>query len=383
MPCNPILKIARDRLADRAQKPSVFDCALTPLAKLSTSYHEKLSMEGNVKKRLKRITKECLLSSGALKTAGSLRPAGVVILRYHSVLENPRDLDDLIGCGITHSAAVFDQQMRLLSECFVPVTMDDVFDFANGRRKTPRRAVAVTFDDGFADNATVAAPIMARYGIRGAFYVTTGTIAPQPLPWFIVLRRAFRLTHKKQMTSLLDGTVLQMEVPQEHREAFRQACSYCAVLKLDAQNEWLAKLLNQLEVEPFQDENGLMMTKDQIRELHAAGHIVGSHTVSHPNVAHIPEDRMKEELELSKIELERVLKTTVDHFSYPSPFLQPHYDERTIRLSREVGYRTATTCTHGLVYQGNEPLACRRIAVPDSISEFRWSIESALAGISS
>jgi len=371
------------RDAVRVQKPLLFECALSPQAKANTPHHEEVILEGNVKRRLKGITKECLLNSGAIKTLGSLRPTGVAILRYHSVLENPRDLDDLIGCGITHSAAVFEQQMRLLSESFVPVTMDDVLDFANGRRKTPRRAVAVTFDDGFADNATVAAPIMARYGICGAFYVTTGTIAPQPPPWFIVLRRAFRLTHKKEMTSLLDGTVLQLQVPQQHREAFRQACSYCAVLKLDAQNEWLAKLENRLEVEPFQDENGLMMTKDQIRELHTAGHIVGSHTVSHPNVAHIPEGRMKEELELSKIELERVLKTTVDHFSYPSPFLQPHYDERTIRLSREVGYRTATTCTHGLVYQGNEPLACQRVAVPDGFADFRWSIESALAGFPS
>jgi len=340
-------------------------------------------MEDDVKGTLKRIVKRCLLDSGAISALGSLRQAGVVILRYHSVLENPRDLDDVIGCGIVHSAAAFEQQMRLLSESFVPVTMDDVLDFAQRGKVLPRRAVAVTFDDGFADNATVAASIMARYGIRGAFYVSTGATPPHPLPWFIVLRRAFKCSNRKEMTSPLDGTQFNLGEPHGHRQAFQQACSHCAVLDLDEQVQWLAQLENLLEVEPFQDEYGLMMTEGQIKALHSAGHIVGSHTISHPNIAHIPENRMKEELEQSKFELERVLNTSIAHFSYPSPILQPHYDERTIRLSREVGYSTAVTCTHGLVYPGDEPLACRRISVPESFAEFRWSMESALAGFPS
>lgn len=337
-------------------------------------------MGDDVKTTFKRIIKRCLLVSGAISTFASLRQAGVVILRYHSVLENPQDLDDVIGCGIVHSAAVFEQQMQLLSESFVPVTMDDVLDFAKCNKKIPRRAVAVTFDDGFADNATVAAPIMARYGIRGAFYVTTGTISPYQPPWFIALRRAFRCSKRKEIVSPLDGTRFQLDVPQDHRQAFIQSCSHCAVLDLDEQIHWVAQVEKFLEIESYQDKYGLMMTEEQIKGLHFAGHIVGSHTVSHPNVAHISESRINVELEHSKSELERVLGAEIVHFSYPSPILQPHYDERTIRLSREVGYRTAVTCTHGLVYPGDEPLACHRIFVPDNIADFRWSIESALAG---
>jgi len=48
---------------------------------------------------------------------------------------------------------------------FLPVTVEDVAQFARSGRELPARAVAVTFDDGFADNYEVALPILKRYGI--------------------------------------------------------------------------------------------------------------------------------------------------------------------------------------------------------------------------
>lgn len=343
----------------------------------------KLAMGNDLKIKSKKIIKKCLLDSGIICGISLLRSTGVVILRYHSVLENPQDLDGIIGCGIVHSAATFEQQMRLLSQSYLNVTMDDVLDFAKRRTKIPRRAVVVTFDDGFADNATSAVPIMARYGIRGTFYVTAGTIAPKLPPWFIMLRRAFHCTNRNEIISPLDGTLFHLNLPHERRQAFLQASSYCAVLNLSEQRQLLTQFEKLLDIEPYQEKYGLMMTEEQIKALHDAGHIIGSHTVSHSNIAHIPEYQIKEELESSKLILEEIIGTPITHFSYPSPILQPHYNESTVRLSREAGYGTAVTCTHGLVYPGGDPLVCRRITVPENFSEFRWSIEAALAGLPS
>jgi peptidoglycan/xylan/chitin deacetylase (PgdA/CDA1 family) len=331
---------------------------------------------------MKKLVKGMLLGSGAVGALGYLRSPGVVILRYHSVLENPNDLDAVIGCGIVHSAAVFERQMRFLSQSLAPVTMDDVFEYARGVRKPPRRAVAVTFDDGFSDNAEIAAPLMERFRIPGAFYVTTGSIEPNPPPWFIRVRRAFCLSTSKDFTSPVSGTRFNLDAPLEKRQAFLQACEQCAVLALAEQLPLLDQMELLLDVGNYRDARGLMMTEEQIRCLDAAGHIVGSHTVAHSNMAHIPSDSLRVELQQSKDTLERLLGKEVRHFSYPSPILQPHYDERTVQLSREIGYRTAVTCSHGLCRPEHEPLACRRIAVPGNFADFRWSLETVFAGLS-
>ena len=332
---------------------------------------------------LKKITKKFLLNTGILRWAGQSRNSGVAILRYHSVSNNPQDLNDIIGYGIVHSSDVFNQQMKILSNYFSPVSMDDVYDFIKHKTKMPSRAVALTFDDGYSDNASIAAPIMDQYGIRGAFYITTGAVDPQPLPWFITLRRIFNCCTDKEFLSPLDGSLYQLKIPQQRREAFLQASRYCALLDLSSQRQWINRLEQLLDMDPFLG-NGLMMTKTQIRDLHDAGHIIGSHTISHPNLAHVDESRLQTELADSKFALEKILGlgSSVLHFSYPSPILQPHYNEKTKLFCKDIGYQTGVTCTHGLVYSDDEALICRRISAPQSIEDFKWVLESTFAGFS-
>ncbi len=331
-----------------------------------------------MRQTIKRGVKKIISNSSIMGCLGSLRPAGVVVLRYHSILENPDTLNRLIGPGIVHSADAFESHMRLLAKSFTPVTMDDILSFAAGDTKIPTRAVAVTFDDGFADNAEVAAPIMDTYKIKGAFYVTTGSISPQQLPWFFRVRRAFHVTQERVWTSPLDGTAFGLDDPIQRRQAFLQASRHCAVQNLSDQHTWINILEEQLAIEKTDSDLSHMMTADQIRKLYNNGHIVGSHTVSHPNVAHIQEKDVCIEIETSKNVLEKIVDNPIVHFSYPSPILQPHYNITTTDILKQFGYKTAVTCTHGVFSQADNPLLCKRIVVPESSEDLKWAIESVL-----
>ena len=91
-------------------------------------------------------------------TGHPLRDGGITILSYHS-------LDDH-GTGISVPPRLFEAQMATLAAEGCPtLTMAQVAEHLPRRRPFPPRAVAITFDDGFASVGTVAAPILARYGL--------------------------------------------------------------------------------------------------------------------------------------------------------------------------------------------------------------------------
>src|SRR5689334_16577018 len=87
-----------------------------------------------------------------------LRDGGLTILSYHS-------LDDH-GTGISVPPRLFEAQMATLAAEHCPTfTMNQVAEHLAARRPFPPRAVAITFDDGFANVGTVGGPILARYGL--------------------------------------------------------------------------------------------------------------------------------------------------------------------------------------------------------------------------
>ncbi len=105
-------------------------------------------------------------------TAAETSPAGVPVLMYHRVdADTPADA---VGRSLTLEPAAFAAQLAWLRDHHIgTMTMDELADaLAHGRH--PRRTVVLTFDDGYADAATVVTPILQRYGARASFYVSAG-----------------------------------------------------------------------------------------------------------------------------------------------------------------------------------------------------------------
>jgi peptidoglycan/xylan/chitin deacetylase (PgdA/CDA1 family) len=133
---------------------------------------------------VKQAFKSAVLCSGILRLCSSFRSSAAVILGYHSVSADRVGQDDYISQAITVGADRFAEQMRILRQYYYPVTLDDIADWISGAKTLPPRAAAVTFDDGFEDNYTVAAPIMEQYRIHGTFYLTVNYVTKKELPWF-------------------------------------------------------------------------------------------------------------------------------------------------------------------------------------------------------
>ena len=99
-----------------------------------------------------------------------------------------------------------------------------------------------------------------------------------------------------------------------------------------------------------------VLTWEQAAGMKGSGVSFGSHTVSHPFLSRLPEERIRTEVEASKREIEERLGVPADTFCYPFG----DYDERVVRAVKAAGYRCGVTTRRGLVRSGDDPFEMRR-----------------------
>jgi peptidoglycan/xylan/chitin deacetylase (PgdA/CDA1 family) len=322
--------------------------------------------------------KKSLVRTGALRLVSRFTGRGVAIIMYHSVMSDPSSAQTTLG-GIIHSTEVFRGQMEVIARHFHAVTLDDVLSFLKGDKTLPPRAVVVTFDDGYADNYQAANDILSPLGIPGVFYVAVDCVDKQRLPWPALLRYAF-LTSKRERWTEADGSLWPLSSTQQRIQAFERASEYCGKLSGTPQDQFVESIQQQLGTEPPRLLQRLMMTWDEVRGLARNGHTVGSHTMTHPNLAYVAENDARRELIESKHKLEQELGAPIVHFSYPCPALQPHWVDRTVGATRQIGYQTAVTTDGGMVKRQDDPLSLRRIGPTRTVDGLRWNLERTFLG---
>jgi peptidoglycan/xylan/chitin deacetylase (PgdA/CDA1 family) len=326
---------------------------------------------------MKNAIKAILLRSGLLKMAGHLRGPSTAILMYHSVTDDPRSAELFLG-EIGHSRDVFRGQMELLANEYHPVSLEQIKNFVLGNVDLPARSVAITFDDGYRDNYEIAAPVLKQVGVPATFYATVDCVQERKLPWPSLLRFIFRMTQKKAWSDSA-GREWPLRDLAERESALLRSCDECCQLSGTMQSDYVSRLGKELDTEVPATSGSLMMEYEQLKSLVSQGHIVGSHTLSHPNMAYLDSETAQRELIESRQHLERGLGSSVTHFSYPCPALSPHWTEKTVEASRQAGYQTAVTTNEGLAERNDSPLKLNRLRPSKTVQGLWWNLECAFA----
>jgi peptidoglycan/xylan/chitin deacetylase (PgdA/CDA1 family) len=289
-----------------------------------------------------------LFAAARTLAAGSLR-----ILAYHGVGDCPAALN---RDGFQIDPAVFSTQLDHLVRAYHPVDLDAVCTALGGGNPLPRRAVLVTFDDGYANNAEVAAPLLRERGVPAVFFITTGYLDGTHRPWWYVLR---------QWIAEAGAEVVGFPNGQPGCDATAVMVAWEAALKrltgkeravrLNALGERLGRTAG--DVLPF-------MTWDQVRDLRESGFAIEPHTVSHPNLGVEAPSTVQEEITGSISRLREETGIIARSFSYPyggPDAVQPCLFD----LLRTAGIRAAVTTCHGLNRPGGDPLLLHRLNITD------------------
>jgi peptidoglycan/xylan/chitin deacetylase (PgdA/CDA1 family) len=99
-----------------------------------------------------------------------------------------------------------------------------------------------------------------------------------------------------------------------------------------------------------------MMDAAQVREWLAAGHDIGSHTLTHPYLTRLSRARAKEEIAASRKKLEDLFGRPIWHFCYP----YGDSNEAVRDLVKAAGYHTACTTNPGVNTTADSPFELKR-----------------------
>jgi peptidoglycan/xylan/chitin deacetylase (PgdA/CDA1 family) len=248
-----------------------------------------------------------------------------LVLAYHRVASVPWD-----PAGLCVSPERFAEQMAVLCERFEPVSLAELLaGLERGRLR--RRSVAVTFDDGYADNLLRAKPMLERFGIPATVFVTTGPLDEQRELWWDELERALEQAGAERLSLFHAWRGWLMQRSHEER---RKA--------LDA-------LLARAGCEVAPRPSHRTLGEREIVRLAASPAIeVGAHTVTHPVLSRLPVAARRSEMLDGKRRLEELLDRPVRSFAHP--FGEPRdFSATTIALLRECGFACACSSIAGPV----------------------------------
>ena len=228
---------------------------------------------------------------------------------------------------------------------------DVVTDLKRGRPAAPR-TVAFTVDDGYADFASIAAPVFEAYSCPVTVFLPTGFLDGKCWMWWDQVDYAFtRSTHRRlepEGTGLPAGLAWQRET--ERRTVIRRVVSHLKTQEDTTRRNlvtWLAQALEvELPIHPPRECAPLTWT--QVRELTARGVRFGAHSVTHPILSSLDERECREEIAGSGRRVREETSGAVPLFSYPNG-LGGDFAERELRIVKEAGYDAAFTMMPGHV----------------------------------
>jgi peptidoglycan/xylan/chitin deacetylase (PgdA/CDA1 family) len=240
------------------------------------------------------------------------------------------------------SPQLFERQIASLTRHFTLLSVEQIGEILASGGELPWNVVAITFDDGYEDNYEHAFPILKKHGVSATFFLATGYIGTVQMLWFDKVLTAFRQTSATELQWEVLAVPLPLETDVQRVDAALAALTYLRGLGVAARNRAIADLFRVLSVESVEADMSKMLSWDQVREMAAAGHSFGSHTVTHPILSRLSAEEVFTEVRDSKERIERETGKEVTAFAYPSGRRADFTDEVESILQR-VGYRMALT----------------------------------------
>src|SRR5262245_12299610 len=221
----------------------------------------------------------------------------------------------------------------------------------------PRRAVALTFDDGYADQLELAAPMLARLGLPATFFLVPGLLDGTARPWWELL--AWTFTRSARDSVVWEGRTVGLRDDGQRRRSLAIVLEELKRRDHLARDAALDELSERCAPDGKLEEHASFLSWDGARRLVRLGFTVASHSHHHAILADESAPVQERDLMLSRQRLEEELEVPVRLLAYPNG-KQPDYSQATVAAARGAGYSHALTTVEGWNRPTTAPYEIRR-----------------------
>jgi peptidoglycan/xylan/chitin deacetylase (PgdA/CDA1 family) len=277
------------------------------------------------------------------------RPS-LLVLAWHRIVpltagDYPLDLD-----LISATPEEFDWQMGFLREHMSPVSLTQVIEHLQTGTPLPQRPVAVTFDDGFSDTWEHAFPALRRHRIPATVFVTTGYVDSRKPFWFELAAHLMMKIAPRAIAVSGNGVTHLPLGPgtAQRRHSIRLLHAFLKSLSDERRETLMAAWSEQFaaDIDAAACDSSRPLTWAQIVQLASAGVEIGSHTVTHPNLAQTTDEALAWELSESRRAIAERLHSEPQVVAYPFG-TRGTFDDRVMRAAERAGYQLGVAYTQG------------------------------------
>lgn len=273
----------------------------------------------------------------------ALSPAGpsarLSVLMFHKI---PTASDPLASSdmALTH----FEQILDAVAANANVLTLSEAHA-ALRRGVLPARAVALTFDDGYAEWIDNVSPALRKRGLPATFFVTTGHLAGGETLWHERILAAVRaLPAQGAILPAGLGAYTDLDIPGCRERLVARMQEHLKYAPLRERLDAIVQLERQAHSELILPRG---FDAQAVRTLHGQGFEIGAHTINHPILNECTPQQAIDEIAGCKETLEAMIGGQVHSFAYPNGRPNSDFRAEHVAMVKAAGYDNAVTTSNG------------------------------------
>jgi len=264
---------------------------------------------------------------------------------------------------------------------FELISLDELFRRLAGDGPPLRGAVAFTLDDGYRDQAEVAAPIFREFDCPVTTFLTTGFLDRTLWLWWDKIEYIFKQTSVPSFETTLNGTKVRYDLASdmdlgETSSEFAERCKLVDDEEKDAAVDQLAAAA-EVDLPASAPPMFAPMTWDEVRSCEKLGMAFGPHTVSHPILSQMSAERAEHEIAESWRRVRSEVANPVRIFCYPNGEQAEvrggvgDFGKREVLMLQRLGFLGGFSTERGYAVprtfqrRSEEPFVLRRLTFPE------------------
>jgi peptidoglycan/xylan/chitin deacetylase (PgdA/CDA1 family) len=225
--------------------------------------------------------------------------------------------------------------------------------------------LAITLDDGYADNLWNALPLLKERGIPAALFVASSFIDSSGRFWRDQLVRTIAANGSRTLTFDTGNGMKSFPFTGRFDKQAQTAARWLESLPMEQRDDLLG--------DEHRNEADRFLTHDELLHMESNGVRIEAHSVSHARLSALERSEMVGELTESKAILQEILGRPVRFLAYPFGE-RNDFNDVTKEVARDAGYDAAFAAYRGVVNENTDMFAAPRIPTHEDLSRFKMRL---------